>query len=109
MEKNIILQIKNEAKLHAFTVSGENLIWPTDRLTRFEVARLVGARALQIALGAPILIATEETNPIKIAKTEFKEKIIPITVKRKLPSEEYVIIETKKAIENWLIDHKGEI
>lgn len=83
--------------------------WPKDRLTRFEVARLVGARALQIALGAPILIQTNEADPIKVAKLEFKEKMIPITVKRKLPNGEEVVIEVKKAIENWLIEHKGEI
>jgi len=86
------------------------LIWPTDRLTRFEAARLVGARALQIALGAPILIKTEETfNPIELAKLEFKNKIIPITVKRKLPSGEEVVIDVKSAIENWLTEHGGEI
>lgn len=85
------------------------MIWPKDRLTRFEVARLVGARALQVALGAPILIKTEETNPTKVAEAEFKERMIPITIKRKLPSNEEVVIEIKKAIENWLIEHKGEI
>ncbi|MDI6806327.1 MAG: DNA-directed RNA polymerase subunit K [Candidatus Aenigmarchaeota archaeon] len=86
------------------------MIWPADRLTRFEVARLVGARALQIALGAPILVKTEETlNPIELAKLEFKNKIIPITVKRKLPSGEEVVIDMRKAIENWLAEHGGEI
>lgn len=91
------------------TVLGEILIWSRDRLTRFEVARLVGARALQIALGAPILIKTEEIEPIEIAKLEFKEILIPITIKRKLPSGEEMVIDVKAAIKNWLIDHKGEI
>ncbi|MEM7825713.1 MAG: DNA-directed RNA polymerase subunit K [Candidatus Aenigmatarchaeota archaeon] len=86
------------------------MIWPRDRLTRFEVARLLGARALQISLGAPILVKVEkERNPIEIAKLEFKNKMIPITVKRKLPSGEEIVIEIKKAIENWLINHCGEI
>lgn len=85
------------------------MIWPKDRLTRFEVARLVGARALQIALGAPILVATEKTSAIEIAKEEFKQKIIPITVKRKLPDETEVVVDAKKGIENWMADHKGEI
>ena len=85
------------------------MIWPRDRLTRFEAARLLGARALQISLGAPILVKVEkETNPIEIAKLEFKNKIIPITVKRKLPSGEEIVIDIKKAIENWLINHGGE-
>ncbi|MEM5802264.1 MAG: DNA-directed RNA polymerase subunit K [Candidatus Aenigmatarchaeota archaeon] len=85
------------------------MIWPIDRLTRFEVARLIGARALQISLGAPIFIKTKEKDPIKIAKQEFKEKIVPITVKRKLPNEEEVIVDIKKAIDNWLQEHRGEI
>jgi DNA-directed RNA polymerase subunit K len=86
------------------------MIWPKDRLTRFEVARLIGARSLQIALGAPILIKVEDvSDPIELAKLEFKNKILPITIKRKLPSGEEVIVEIKKAMENWLKDHGGEI
>jgi len=84
--------------------------WPDDRLTRFEVARLVGARSLQIALGAPVLVSTEDSaNPIEISKAEFRNKILPITVKRKLPSGVYVVVQIKKAIENWLTDYNGEI
>ena len=68
------------------------MIWPKDKLTRFEVARLLGARALQISLGAPILVKTENTDPIKVAEFEFKEKMLPITIKRKLPSgDEFVV------------------
>ncbi len=78
-------------------------------MTRFEVARLVGARSLQISLGAPVLVKSEESSPIKISKQEFKERMIPITIKRKLPSGEEMVVEIKKAIENWLVDHKGEI
>ncbi len=90
-------------------VLGETLFWPKDKLTRFEVARLIGARSLQISLGAPVLVQAEQTNPIEIAKAEFKERIIPITIKRKLPSSEELVIDVKKGIENWIIDHKGEI
>ena len=86
------------------------MVWPKDRLTRFEVARLVGARALQISLGAPILIeVTGRFDPIEIAKTEFKNKIIPITIKRKLPDGSEIVIDVKRGIENWLADHAGEI
>ena len=85
------------------------LIWEKDRLTRFEVARLLGARTLQVALGAPILVQTEQANPRGIVKDEFKAGIIPITVKRKLPNDQETVIEVKKGVENWLVDHKGEI
>ena len=83
-------------------------MWPIDRLTRFEVARLLGSRALQISLGAPVLTKTEEIDPKKVAKVEFKQKIIPITIKRKLPSAHEVVINVKRGIENWL-DLFGEI
>lgn len=88
------------------------MIWPKDRLTRFETARLVGARSLQVALGAPILLSAEEIgelDSINIAKSEFKNKIIPITIKRKMPAGEETVIDVKTAIENWLINHAGEI
>ena len=84
------------------------LIWPNNRLTRFEAARLLGARALQISLGAPMLVKTEEGEPSKTAKQEFKENLLPMTIKRKLPSEEHAFVEIKKAIENWVNEHPGE-
>jgi len=85
------------------------LIWPKNRLTRFEVARLLGARSLQISLGAPVLVKTEEIDSIKVAELEFKEKMLPITIKRKMPSGEEVVVEIKSAIDNWLTERKGEI
>ncbi|MBI2545011.1 MAG: DNA-directed RNA polymerase subunit K [Candidatus Aenigmarchaeota archaeon] len=84
------------------------MIWPTDRLTRFEVARLLGARSLQISLGAPILIKSSEAEASKIAKVEFKENLLPITIKRKLPSGETSVVESKKAIDMWVREHPGE-
>lgn len=83
--------------------------WPRDKLTRFEVARLIGARALQIALGAPVLVSTKVSAATEIAKQEFKEKIIPITAKRKMPDETEVLVDVKKGIDNWITEHKGEI
>ena len=57
------------------------------RLTRFEKARIVGARALQIAMGAPILIKLSKvpTNPIDIALEELEKGVLPITIRRTLP------------------------
>ena len=85
------------------------MIWPKNKLTRFEVARLIGARALQVSLGAPILAKVEDMDSIKIAKAEFKEKIVPITIKRKMPNGEHMVVNIKEAIDNWLIEHNGEI
>ena len=56
--------------------------------TRFERARIIGARGLQIALGAPVLldIPEEMVDPIEIAMLEFSRGVIPITtVKKKDP------------------------
>ena len=54
------------------------------KYTRFEKARIIGARALQISMGAPSLIEIPKDIifPIDIAMVEFKENAIPITVKR---------------------------
>jgi DNA-directed RNA polymerase subunit K len=54
------------------------------KYTRFEKARIIGARALQISLGAPVLLDIPEgiIDPIQIAMMEFDRKVIPITVKR---------------------------
>jgi len=54
--------------------------------TRFEKARIIGARALQISMGAPSLIKIPKgiIEPIEIAMLEFKKDAIPITVKRVL-------------------------
>ncbi|WP_349677343.1 MULTISPECIES: DNA-directed RNA polymerase subunit K [unclassified Archaeoglobus] len=51
--------------------------------TRFEKARIIGARALQIAMGAPVLIETDKVDPLDIAMEEFKRGVIPITVRRR--------------------------
>ncbi|ASJ04060.1 MULTISPECIES: DNA-directed RNA polymerase subunit K [Thermococcus] len=53
------------------------------RYTRFEKARIIGARALQIAMGAPILIDVPEgITPLEAALLEFEKGIIPLTVIR---------------------------
>ncbi len=54
------------------------------RYTRFEIARIIGARALQISMGAPILVHIPEDiiDPLDVALYEFKKGVIPITVKR---------------------------
>jgi len=87
------------------------VIWPKDKLTRFEVARIISARALQVSLGAPILVKYEgeKFDPISIAEEEFKECKIPMTIKRKLPSGEIVVVDIKPAIKNWLEEHNGKI
>jgi len=57
------------------------------KLTRFERARVVGARALQVSMGAPVLLDLDESkqSPIEIAETELAEGVLPISIRRSLP------------------------
>jgi len=60
-------------------------------LTRFERARIMGARALQLSLGAPVFIEIPKnaTTSLEIAMEELKQRIIPIVIKRTLPNGDY--------------------
>ena len=60
-----------------------------DRVTKYEKARIIGARSLQISMGAPILTKMtpkrfEELkyDPLEIAKVEYEEGVIPLELKR---------------------------
>jgi DNA-directed RNA polymerase subunit K/omega len=60
--------------------------------TKYETARMLGSRALQIAMGAPFLVKLSEKeledigyNPIRIAQKELEAGVLPITIKRPLP------------------------
>ena len=63
-----------------------------DKFSKYEIARILGARALQIAMNAPLLIklSKEELEKIKydalkIAEIEFESDVLPISVKRPFP------------------------
>jgi DNA-directed RNA polymerases I, II, and III subunit RPABC2 len=58
------------------------------KLTRFEKARIVGARSLQIAMGAPAFIPLEPRfrGPIDIATSELEEDALPLSIRRSLPN-----------------------
>lgn len=70
------------------------------KLTRFERARIIGARALQLSMGAPLLIKPPPgvTNPIDLALTELEEGALPITIRRSLPDGLYQDIPVQ-----WLL------
>ena len=63
-----------------------------EKFTKYEKARMLGSRALQISMGAPFLVKLSDKdlekinfNPIEIAKKEFEEGVIPITIRRPVP------------------------
>ena len=63
-----------------------------ERTTKYEKARMIGSRALQISMGAPFLVKLEEDDlkrlsydPLKIAMLEYEKGAIPLTVRRPKP------------------------
>jgi len=72
------------------TAKGKIQIGPPT-LTRFEKARIVGARALQISHGAPPFteIPKNATTSLDIAMQELEKKVIPITIRRVLPNGDF--------------------
>lgn len=59
------------------------------RFTKYEMARMIGARSLQISMGAPFMVKLDAEdlkklhyNPIEIAKLEFAKNVIPIAIKK---------------------------
>ena len=68
----------------------------TPYMTKYERARILGTRALQISMNAPVMVELEgETDPLQIALKELRQRKIPITVRRFLPDGSY---------EDWNVD-----
>mgnify|MGYP001183872703 CR=1 FL=1 len=69
---------------------GKILMGPPN-LTRFEKARIMGARALQLSLGAPTFIEIPETaaTSLDIAMEELDQRLIPISIRRVLPNGDF--------------------
>ena len=68
----------------------------THYLTKYERARVLGTRALQISMNAPVMVDLEgETDLLKIAQKELRERKIPIVIRRYLPDGSF---------EDWGID-----
>ncbi|GMM31975.1 DNA-directed RNA polymerase core subunit [Martiniozyma asiatica (nom. inval.)] len=62
----------------------------TPFMTKYERARILGTRALQISMNAPVLVDIEgETDPLQIAMKELAAKKIPLVVRRYLPDGSY--------------------
>jgi len=88
-----------------------------DKYTRYEIARILGARSLQLAMDAPILLklSAEELDylnydVLKIAERELEAEVLPITVKRPMPkkSEKEVKKLTEEEVKEKL-EKKAEI
>nr|MDO8135386.1 DNA-directed RNA polymerase subunit K [Candidatus Njordarchaeum guaymaensis] len=98
-----------EGKTGSAEASGEALRFEsvsstTIPLTKYEKSRIVGARALQISLGAPVLVQLPAgvVDPLAIAEVELKMNVLPITVRRKLPGDRFQNISLSKLAKEWL-------
>ena len=88
-EREIIMSdVQHEIK--ELEMDGKILMGPPI-LTRFEKARIMGARALQLSLGAPTFIEIPETaaTSLDIAMEELEQRLIPISIRRSLPNGDF--------------------
>ncbi|MDE1848973.1 MAG: DNA-directed RNA polymerase subunit K [Nanoarchaeota archaeon] len=83
------------------------------QFSRYEISRILGARALQIAMNAPLLVKISKDelekvhyDPLKIAEMEFDSGILPISVKRPLPAKrEDKLRRVKEKISDDRVEH----
>ena len=91
IEKREIISKNSEHKpVEIVNENGEIILGPPT-LTRFEKARILGARALQLSLGAPhfIEIPKNASTSLEIAMEELNRKEIPIVIRRTLPNGDF--------------------
>ena len=88
--REIITKDLPHKKVEITSKDGQIVIGPP-MLTRFEKARIMGARTLQLSLGAPVFIEIPKnaTTSLEIAMEELKQRVIPIVIKRTLPNGDY--------------------
>ena len=96
-DREIITKDLPHERIEITSKDDQTLIGPPT-LTRFEKARIMGARALQLSLGAPVFIEIPKnaTTSLQIAMEELKKRVIPIVIKRTLPNQDYQNIPLDK-------------
>ena len=95
--RDVVTQDTPHDVVEIISKDGEVITGPPT-LTRFEKARIMGARALQLSLGAPVFIEIPKntTTSLEIAMEELKQRVIPIVIKRSLPNNDYQNIPIDK-------------
>ncbi len=86
-----------------------------ENFTKYEIARILGARALQLAMDAPVLLKIDKEkldeinyDVLKIAELEFEQEVLPITVKRPFPKKKEEKIKKISKEEAEEIEKKKE-
>ena len=89
-DREIITKDLPHERIEITSKDDQTLIGPPT-LTRFEKARIMGARALQLSLGAPVFIEIPKnaTTSLEIAMEELNNRVIPIIIKRTLPNGDF--------------------
>ena len=89
-DREVVEKIEDHDPVEIPCEKGKITIGPPT-LTRFEQARIMGARALQLSLGAPPFITIPKNARISldISMEELEKKVIPITIRRVLPNGDY--------------------
>ena len=87
-EDEVVTYSEIEFQLREITPSGKQVLVGPTFLTRFERARITGARSLQLSLGAPALIEVLEKvkDSVTVASLELDAKALPISIRRVLPN-----------------------
>ena len=85
----------NHSRLNAKPIEKADRV-TTRYMTKYERARVLGTRALQISMNAPVMVdIAGETDPLKIAMKELRERKIPMIIRRYLPDGSF---------EDWALD-----
>ena len=79
---------ESEYSLREIISQDQEILIGPKRLTRFEKARITGARSLQISYGAPLMIKGDVNarSSISLAIEELEKKALPISIRRTLPN-----------------------
>ena len=87
-EDEVVVYDEHEFELREIPAKGSAVLIGPPWLTRFERARITGARSLQLSVGAPSLIKAADgiTNSISLAIAEIEKKALPISIRRVLPN-----------------------
>jgi len=87
----------------------------SQEFSKYERARIIGARGLQISMDAPLLVDLEAStldeinyDPLKIAERELNEGVLPITVSKPMPTKRDEDIEKLKVEESKMSDEAKE-
>lgn len=87
-EDEVVTYTEIDFELREIPAKGNQVLIGPQRLTRFERARITGARSLQLSLGAPSLIRipNDVRDSISLAIAELDLKALPISIRRVLPN-----------------------